>query len=332
MSTVQTIYATLLTVFPHVETWQTKSNDMLMVLRTATHSLVSPVLASASGTTDLYPTPCPRPGEPAVWKGCCPAMWPIPGWPAKVAEPASTLGRINTDDRMCVEFDFARSLGRSNHFSIAGFRRLARQHGGHRPNIDAANSVSWKQVDIDAMILYVLEEAKVPDGDQRHDFPSHAAAYDRFHQKDMAGVVAMLDSGRFQPAVPFDHVVAALACACQGDDRVAAYLPGVTPYWPVDATAIAGIYQWKKKDPAGTVLQLSRAFELCRTNPLGASVCSDTGHGRSGWIGLATSPARGSARTISGSAVQHGSPPRVSSAGAHEYRLPGRLPARCERC
>ena len=122
--TIRTIYATLSSVFAHVETWQTQRGDLLLLSSAGPVSYDVPRLR-ARIAEEPY-----RSALAAVWRTA-----DLEGFLAHyVAGPtvARDLAReqtLNTDDRTLVEYAFARHLGLGRHFNIETVEQLARDRG-----------------------------------------------------------------------------------------------------------------------------------------------------------------------------------------------------------
>ena len=140
--TLRTIYATMASVFPNVETWQTASGDLVLIATKTPRADEGAALA-ARIAEEPY-----RTALASVWR-----VTNLDGFlshhlASDVLTRAVAGARgveINTDDRNVVEFGLARSVGRSS-VAIPGVRALARSLGADRGPVDAA-AVFWPAVD-----------------------------------------------------------------------------------------------------------------------------------------------------------------------------------------
>ena len=141
-SAVRTVYATMASVFPSVETWQTRGGDIVLV-----GAKRAPVYDPARIAARIQEEP---------YQSALRVAWRSTGLSGflgrylagdKLARAiASAPGvQINTDDRNVVEFGFARSLGR-DYQMVSQIRALAHAVGATRPPIDAAG-IDWAAVD-----------------------------------------------------------------------------------------------------------------------------------------------------------------------------------------
>jgi spermidine synthase len=141
-SAVRTVYATMASVFPSVETWQTKGGDIVLV-----GAKRAPVYDPARIAARLEEEPY-RTALRVAWR-----TTGLNGFLARYLADdrltralASAPGvQINTDDRNIVEFGFARSLGR-DYQMVSQLRALAHAVGATRPPMDAAE-IDWAAVD-----------------------------------------------------------------------------------------------------------------------------------------------------------------------------------------
>src|SRR6266850_450734 len=137
--TLRTIYATIASVFPQVDTWQTHSGDI---------ALLASKRVGAYNRRAITAMLAEEPFKTAV-----PYSWRGVGLTGVLAHflAADPLTRalvrargvdLNTDDRNVVEFGLARSVGSGSNV-IAELRKLAHQFGAARPPLDDATGISW---------------------------------------------------------------------------------------------------------------------------------------------------------------------------------------------
>ena len=140
-STVRTIMATLGTVFPEVEVYESQTAGDLMLVASR-----APVVHDIGRlTTRLGQHPY---RQALSW------TWGVEGvegfYSTFIANRGLTramvdaeAGRVNTDDRPFIEYEFARNVGAGAEFSIAELVRIARERGEHRPNGLSPDAVDW---------------------------------------------------------------------------------------------------------------------------------------------------------------------------------------------
>ena len=131
--TVRMVLATLWKAFGHVEIWETKPGDMVLIcgVERLTYDLAR--MQSAGGVARI-------PRGPAYW------LADDDGRRSSVAlcgqreirgpGDGGGIGRINTDNRNLLEYRFARTVGRGTDFSVAQLREDAREINLGRPLTD----------------------------------------------------------------------------------------------------------------------------------------------------------------------------------------------------
>jgi len=142
--TLRTIYATLTSVFPHVETWQTARGDLLLVAGASPPAYHAQALSAQIAA------------EP--FRSALANAW-------RVTDVAGLFGHYigsdalgaavarmpdidrNSDDRNVVEFGLARSVGRPGSALVVEIRRFATVSGFQRPPIDDVGLLSWEASD-----------------------------------------------------------------------------------------------------------------------------------------------------------------------------------------
>jgi hypothetical protein len=218
--TMRTIYATMASVFPEVETWQTLRHDLVLLGSKRPHAYSGRALG-ALVTQEPY-----RSALPWAWRAkdvnALLAHYVANDTLARAIARAPRVD-INTDDRNIVEFGLARSVGRSASSIITELRQLARELGADRPPLADADGISWPAVDT-ALVSYNASE------DTFEDLPTNAPAEElarqralvRYYQTgDVAGARALW---RQQPGAPRDltelAMVAEIEAESGSDDAV----------------------------------------------------------------------------------------------------------------
>lgn len=164
--TIRTIYATLSSVFAHVETWQTQRGDLLLLASAGPVSYDVPRLR-ARIAEEPY-----RSALAAIWRTA-----DLEGLLAHyVAGPAVArdLARaqaLNTDDRTLVEYAFARHLGLGRHFNIETVEQLARARGEQRPRV-IRGDVDWEWV-TDQRIAFLIGQGEQVHPNRYPDLTPH---------------------------------------------------------------------------------------------------------------------------------------------------------------
>ena len=164
--TIRTIYATLSSVFAHVETWQTQRGDLLLLSSAGPVSYDVPRLR-ARIAEEPY-----RSALAAVWRTA-----DLEGFLAHyvagptVAHELACEQALNTDDRTLVEYAFARHLGLGRHFNIETVEKLARDRGENRPRV-TGEDVDWEWV-ADQRLAFLIGQGEQVRPDRYPDLTAH---------------------------------------------------------------------------------------------------------------------------------------------------------------
>jgi spermidine synthase/MFS family permease len=233
--TIRTIYATVSSVFPHVETWQVGAADLL---------LVASKKALTYDATALRQRLQQEPYRSAVrftWR-----VTDLEGWLSFFvatssfarSAAASAQDLINTDDLNHVEFGFARTVGRAGLFNINELRDLARARGEDRPEV-GGGGVDWQRVE-DARLAFYPRPGQAPfiQGRLTAEQRRLATAFAHHQMGDMTAALASWRATGREPRSPDELALVASGLAEAGDDGALSYIEGVRALQPVEADGI----------------------------------------------------------------------------------------------
>jgi hypothetical protein len=154
-SAVRTVYATMGSVFPSVETWQTRGGDIVLV-----GAKRAPVYDLARIAARIEEEPY-RSALRVAWRSSGAQGFLgryLAGDRLARAIGSASGVQVNTDDRNVVEFGFARSLGR-DYQMVSQIRALAQGVGATRPPVEGG-AVDWSAVDM-AWVSQIAAEGGV---------------------------------------------------------------------------------------------------------------------------------------------------------------------------
>ena len=138
--TLRTIYATLATVFPQVETWQTNHGDLVLLASVRPRGYTAAALR-ARIVEEPYKSALMDAWRAVDLNGL------LAHYLASDAVTRALAGsrgaEVNTDDRNLVEFGLARSVGRAGSQVVAEIRGLARTMRASHPPIDSDAGIAW---------------------------------------------------------------------------------------------------------------------------------------------------------------------------------------------
>jgi spermidine synthase len=272
--TIRTIYNTLGSVFPYIETWETQKNDLLFVCsmqktpyrvnylrRRIKEEPFRTALTAAWGVTDLE-------GFLARYVAGAP-------FAKKISKHSQNGDRINTDNRTLIEFAFARNLGKEQIFSPDILRNGAQEIRADRPPI-MGGFINWRLVAENAMLTAPLVDQEIPmNSAMRGDQQQRALAFNQFLRGNLP---AALDAWRKQsrkPEYPLELMLVAEASAEVGDSAALALAEKLRTSWPATIDAILARYFWRRGDRDQAVTRLADFFIRVRTDPWAPTIIID---------------------------------------------------------
>jgi len=265
--TIRTLSATLASVFGNVEIWLTNAGDMLFVcsmdkiqysVPALKQRLVkepfSSALRNAWGVSGLEGFLAGYVGRAEV--------------PHGFMEEETKKGMINSDDRMLVEFGFARTAGRKKLFSLAEMRRVIRERNLHRPDV-VGGVVDWNLVDENffRMMLWINSEFVINEDGFLPSQKQQAAVFKAFGQGDIESVFRAWQAGIWKTVTPLEKVVLAEAMAEKADQRAIELLGEVRGFWPATADAIMARLYYRRGENEKAFNYLSDALKGFRDQP-----------------------------------------------------------------
>ena len=261
--TVRTVYATLASVFPHVETWLSDSGDLILVaaLQHLEHDA-----AALRGRLAEEPY---RTAMASVWR-----MTDLEGFLAHhVANDTLTRAvlaqekaSLNTDDRNLLEFSFARTVGKGRSFDEIQVFDLAMERREDRP--DVRGKVDWAGVDDRRMAMFYLH-GRPPLSIARYT-PAQlrwAAAWARQLGGDFGPWHAAWSADKPAPRSLLDLEILAEGTADRGDEEAPAAITALRPLQPVQADAFLARFHLRRGQLAEAATAAIAALEGYRGDP-----------------------------------------------------------------
>jgi predicted membrane-bound spermidine synthase len=264
--TIGIIFSTLASVFPDVEIWMTNDVDILFVCSSQPKNYSVPELRRR-----LVEEPF-RSALSVAWgleglEGFLAGFVARPELVRMIAEQESRKGLINTDDRLLVEFGFARAAGSRGLFSIDDWRQRIREMNMHRPHI-SNGSVDWSTVDEHhfSMMLWVQKDVS-PGHRISQEEQNRSAITDEFQKGNFGLVLDYWLDGQRKATTPLELAQFGVALADVGDEMAIDYAERLHADWPVDADAIMARFYWRVADYENALLALQKSFLGFRLNP-----------------------------------------------------------------
>jgi hypothetical protein len=266
--TLYVIIATLASVFQEVEVWQSSPGDLIFVCSKKKHVLA---------VSRLRERVASEPFRSAMMAG-----WGMNGlegfFAARLAGPDFARGMvqqfvqrelINSDDRMLVEFGLARSTGRVEPPSVAGFRQsLKNDNDGRPPWGRGINDIDWDRVNKSYSVMFPdLASEMIDHGDQSPALQYWRAVYAAFLNRDHRTVFSIWKSVKWLPEYPLELAIIGEAAAQLGDDGALEWAQRLEEYRPVEANFIRACYFWRKGEAERAYRAMEAALSAYRENP-----------------------------------------------------------------
>ncbi|MGH8100960.1 MAG: fused MFS/spermidine synthase [Chthoniobacterales bacterium] len=232
--TIQTVYSTLGSVFPNIETWQTENGDLLLI--------------GTDGPRNYDANELRRRIAEEPFQTALRHIWGIinlEGFLAHFIADASVAkrlqdphARLNTDDRTVLEFAFARNVDLQNGFSISSFRLMGARTGSNRLSISSGD-VSWPDVDLARMSM-LLGSGETPNPTE---YPyemsqNRVAAYAAYMKNDLTNALSLWRKYPREPGDLNELLMVAECTASEGDPEADAYIEKLRQSLPAEADMV----------------------------------------------------------------------------------------------
>ncbi|HST30191.1 MAG TPA: fused MFS/spermidine synthase [Chthoniobacterales bacterium] len=257
-NTIETVYATLGSVFPNVETWQTEGGDLLLV------GTAAPRTYNANELRERIAAEPFKTGLRQAWhvndfEGFLAHFVASNKFTQKVRQMRGVP--LNTDDRTILEFAFARNVDLHNGFNIGTLRSINGLIEANRLPL-SAEDVDWHAVDLQRVsMLLGLRETPNPNEYGSEALQSTATAYADFLKGNLNAAYQEWRRFRNEPNDLNELLMVAECAADQGKSEANTYIEQLRSVMPNDADAISVRFLWRQGriveavDLLGTVLQ-----------------------------------------------------------------------------
>ncbi len=264
--TIQTILATLASEFPYIEIWNSKAHDLILVCSK------EPIVYPAERMRKRIATEPFRSALLSTWgvadlEGFLSRFVARSEFVKSVTAPTLEKGWLNTDDRMLIEFEFAKTVGARNLFHSTNFKEAAFKRGLDRPVITGGN-INWDKVERNYLLSFINSYIKIPDlqfVSRKHQ--ALAKLYNRFLDGDQSGIRDRWQREAWDLYSPTETVIVATVMAASGDRDSMRLIGQVREFLPVEADALASLFFWKTEKVSKAHAYLTRAFTAYRTDP-----------------------------------------------------------------
>jgi tetratricopeptide (TPR) repeat protein len=263
--TVEIFYRTFHSVFPQVETWYTRTGDLLVI------GSMQPIAYDVPALRERIKQPPFKDALANVWRtddleGIFGRYVANSDFPMAFLLDRPVL--LNTDDRPLLEFAFARNTSSTvNNYSLTRLHREAVRTHTDRPAL-LQGELDWPKVEAHRATMFLAYD---PEFEQ----PAFVAR----EQRDLVAVSrahaagdlpATLEAWRKLGREPQNLVELTIAAECLAEAGDAAAVPLIERLRTLDlpeAEALAARLLWRQKDEERAAKMLQAAFSRFRSNP-----------------------------------------------------------------
>jgi spermidine synthase len=261
--TVRTVLATLRSVFPHVEIWQTMMDDLVIVCSEKPPQITADELRRRLASEPFASA------LPAAWftTGAEGFLAHYLGGPALVDAFVRGGGQVpvSTDNHNRVEYGFARTLGKVGLFDAKELADWSVRLGDTRAPVVSPQdgTIDWDAVSRARLWDFadsgILADPAV--ADSVRTILEHRVA------GDVDGMLAAWETTDQRTASLAEIMAVAGAYASRGDARAEPLIAQLRPSMPAVADVLSARLAWARGDVAGAAGQLESAFLILRESP-----------------------------------------------------------------
>jgi spermidine synthase len=260
--TVRSVYATLASVFPEVQTWQTYSADMLLV------ASKKPLVLDADRLRVQLADEPYRSALFNAWR-----VTDLEGVLSRFVAQAEMARAVaareqtrNTDDQNHVEFGFARTLGVGG-FSLREVRSLALARGQDRPRL-SGREPSWERVQ-DEQALNDTMNGEVPVTSPRMtpEQVQRVTAQRHWLAQEPRAVVAAWSAQPQDARSPIELAMLADSLARIGHEDARSAAEALRPFQPIEADVALAQLHFRRGLPREAAATLVGALRAYRKDP-----------------------------------------------------------------
>ncbi len=261
---MRTVFATFKSVFPHVEVWQSKLGDLLLL-----GSRETPAYPVAALRKKLATEPFASALRSAWHAANLEEMLSHYVGGAALVDHfiGEDVAEINTDDHNEIEYGFARSLGHTDWNASGVLYRQSVEIGDHRPSVDGGQ-VDWKAVAMGRQWDAAVRGGKKP---SPTDLPWNDGAGDkvleRYLAKDARGMLWAWETLPHSTPCLTEIAVIAHLYAESGSSKAGPLIEQLGEHLPTEAELLRGILAWRQNKLSEAGERLAAARERLRSDP-----------------------------------------------------------------
>jgi spermidine synthase len=262
--TMRTLLATFKSVFPHVEVWQSKLGDLVLVGSDQRPAYSVPALRSKVAA-EPFASALRCAWHTAGLEGM---FSHYVGGPALVDHFIGGDGAaVNTDDHNEIEYGFARTLGRANWDAAGALYHQSVETGDHRPPVNGG-TVDWN-----AVTLVRLWDAAVRAGNKlsADDLTliegTDNKVLERYVAKDARGMLVAWEGLPRSATCLTELTVIAHLYAESASSKAEPLIGQLGNHLPTEAEALRGILAWRQRKFGESGERLATALRRLRGDP-----------------------------------------------------------------
>ena len=256
-STMETIYATLNSVFPHVETFWTQPEDVLVIASS------DPITYDADVLRSRLQSPQFGAATRTVWRAETPEAF----FSHFIANENATralaarAGALNTDDRSVIEFGFARGLGLHSNV-LPRLAAFAASRNESRP-LHVRGAVNWREVDMNRA---ASTATSVPE-DADAEFVNRRHFTEMMDDGDVAGAGNLWLQNRWRALNSADVALIGEAVAEKALPVTDSFIAALDRIQPIEANVVRARLQLRQNRFPDSFASLQRAFSAYEHDP-----------------------------------------------------------------
>ncbi|HNV71012.1 MAG TPA: fused MFS/spermidine synthase, partial [Candidatus Ozemobacteraceae bacterium] len=266
VQTMKTVYATLRTVFPYVETWQTSYGDYLLICSRE---------RLAYSRTLLEQRLKQEPWKGALWQG-----WRVNSvegifshyvanadFVNMVHNTTNPRDHLSTDDRVTVEFGLLRTMGRKNLGMMQALQVEANSNQLQKP-LMRDGTIDWAEVRDQNLLALTLsnQECKTLDDPDR-GFLLRVAAHTNYRRENFRGFVQNWSGQDRKPLHPGESLMLAESFARFGAPETTAMVEPAQAEFPGESQLILATYFSEIGSYSEAVACFEKGFGIFRQRP-----------------------------------------------------------------
>jgi predicted membrane-bound spermidine synthase len=271
--TLRTIYATMASVFPHVESWQTSPYDLVLIGARHPMAYQSSVITNVIGQ-EPFRTALRGTWHTTTLNGLFSHY--VGGNAVTQAIAAMPGVERNVDDRNIVEFGISRTVGRTGAPMIQDIRDVARALGVADPIVDGRP--------LDPSVLRTALVSYYASTGYAGDIRVEGTPIERARQSALQAFFGQQNSNLVRsnwqtqtdgPRDPVELAMLAILEAASGSDNALPYIERIRSYEPAEADAILASLLARQGRPEEAATALESALKQLAVDPWPLQVVKD---------------------------------------------------------